>query len=154
MQQRKQAHVNVVSDALVAVVVLVALVAYMLRSKRLSWFPWFPKLLLLLNALLRKIWGGETSLWLYWDETVLCFRPYLQSSSISLLMMSCVLVRTTNHAAGQQCAFLEETKGDGLAGLWFASCGCLWDWWLTHQTPTSNLREGCRRRKKRKKFGL
>ena len=41
MQQRKQAHVNVVSDAIVAVVVLVALVAYMLRSKRLSWFPWF-----------------------------------------------------------------------------------------------------------------
>ena len=127
MQRRKQAHVNVVSDALVAVVVLVALVAYMLRSKRLSWFPWFPKLLLLLNALLRKIWVGGTSL--YWDETVLCFRPNLQSSSISLLMMSCV--RTTNHAAGQQCAFLEETKGDGLAGLRPASCGLLWDWWLT-----------------------
>ena len=31
----------------------------------------------------------------------------------------------------QQCAFLEETKGDGLAGLRPASCGLLWDWWLT-----------------------
>ena len=27
--------------------------------------------------------------------------------------------------------FLEETKGDGLAGLRPASCGLLWDWWLT-----------------------
>ena len=33
--------------------------------------------------------------------------------------------------ARQECAFLEETKGDGLAGLRPASCGLLWDSWLT-----------------------